>query len=271
MCHHCVIESVKQRMLSRRDLFKAAPAVAVAAAATATAAPVLAAGARTVEDLTHELHHDFPTYFGTPGITLTSKFNFAENGFNLFELALNEHTGTHIDAPLHFSADGQSVAEIPVENLVAPLAIVDIRARAATDPDTLLTPDDLKAWIAANGPLPDRCCVAMNSGWDAHVSSDKFRGADAEGKQHYPGFHVEAAQMLLEESTAIGIASDTLSLDHGISANFATHYAWLPTNRWGLENVANLGELPAVGATIMVGAPKWRGGSGGPSRVVALV
>jgi kynurenine formamidase len=144
MCHHCVIESVKQRMLSRRDLFKAAPAVAVAAAATATAAPVLAAGARTVEDLTHELHHDFPTYFGTPGITLTSKFNFAENGFNLFELALNEHTGTHIDAPLHFSADGQSVAEIPVENLVAPLAIVDIRARAATDPDTLLTPDDLK-------------------------------------------------------------------------------------------------------------------------------
>jgi kynurenine formamidase len=77
--------------------------------------------------------------------------------------------------------------------------------------------------------------------------------------------------MLLEESTAIGIASDTLSLDHGISANFATHYAWLPTNRWGLENVANLGELPAVGATIMVGAPKWRGGSGGPSRVVALV
>jgi kynurenine formamidase len=258
-------------MLSRRDLFKAAPAVAVAAAATATAAPVLAAGARAVEDLTHELHHDFPTYFGPPGITLTSKFNFAENGFNLFELALNEHTGTHIDAPLHFSADGQSVAEIPVENLVAPLAIVDIRARAAADPDTLLTPDDLKAWIAANGPLPDRCCVAMNSGWDAHVNSGKFRGADAEGKQHYPGFHVETAQMLLEESTAIGLASDTLSLDHGISANFATHYAWLPTNRWGLENVANLGKLPAVGATIMVGAPKWRGGSGGPSRVVALV
>lgn len=53
MCHHCVIDSVKQRMLSRRDLFRAAPAVAAAAAATASAAPVLAAGARSVEDLTH--------------------------------------------------------------------------------------------------------------------------------------------------------------------------------------------------------------------------
>jgi kynurenine formamidase len=202
---------------------------------------------------------------------MTQKFKFADNGFNLFELSLNEHTGTHIDAPLHFSADGQSVAEIPVENLVVPLACVDIRERAASDPDTHLTPDDLKAWIAANGPFPDRCCVAMNSGYDAHVNSDKFRGVDAEGKQHFPGFHVEAAQMLLEETTAVGIASDTLSLDHGPSADFATHYAWLPTNRWGLENVANLGSLPATGATLIVGAPKWRGGSGGPSRVMALV
>ena len=121
MCHHCVIDSVKQRMLSRRDLFKAAPAVAVAAAATATAMPALASGHSGVADLTHELHHDFPTYFGPPGITLTSKFNFTDNGYNLFELALNEHTGTHIDAPLHFSADKQSVAEIPVENLSRPL------------------------------------------------------------------------------------------------------------------------------------------------------
>jgi kynurenine formamidase len=271
MCHHCVIENVKQRMLSRRDLFKAAPAVAIAAAASGVAAPALAAGSSSVVDMTHELHHDFPTYFGVPGITLTQKFNFKDNGFNLYELALNEHTGTHIDAPIHFSTDGQTVAEIPVGNLVAPLAIVDIRARAAEDPDTLLTPDDLKAWTAANGPFPERCCVAMNSGWDKHVNSDKFRGADAEGKQHYPGFHVEAAQMLLEQTTAVGIAVDTLSLDHGISADFKTHYAWLPTNRWGLENVANLDSLPATGATLIVGAPKWRGGSGGPSRVMALV
>jgi len=77
--------------------------------------------------------------------------------------------------------------------------------------------------------------------------------------------------MLMEETTAIGLAVDTLSLDHGISADFKTHYAWLPTNRWGLENVANLSRLPETGATIMVGARKWRGGSGGPCRVVALV
>jgi len=71
------------------------------------------------------------------------------------------------------------VSKIPVENLVAPLAVVDIRARAAEDPDTLVTPDDQKAWADANGPFPERCCVAMNSGWDANVDSDEFRNADA--------------------------------------------------------------------------------------------
>lgn len=271
MCDHCVIESVKQRMLSRRDLLKAAPAAALGAAAAGSVTPALAAGASRVVDLTHELYHEFPHYFGKPGVSFTELFNFEEDGFNVLELTLNEHTGTHIDAPLHFSADGQDVAEVPVENLVAPLAIVDIREKAAENADAQLTPDDLKAWIAANGPLPDRCCVAMNAGWDAHVHSDKFRGADSEGVQHYPGFHVEATQMLLEETSAIGIAVDTLSLDFGKSTDFATHYAWLPTNRWGLENVANLSELPTTGATLIVGAPKWRGGSGGPSRVMALV
>lgn len=271
MCDHCVIESVKRRMLSRRDLLKAAPAAALGAVAAGSVTPALAAGHSRVVDLTHTVDADFPTYFGEPGIGLSQKFNLDEHGFNLFELTLNEHTGTHIDAPIHFSADGQTVDEVPVENLIAPLAIVDIREKADGNPDAELTPDDLKAWIEANGPFPERCCVAMNSGWDSLVDSPKFRGADAEGVQHYPGFHGEATEMLLEETSAVGIAVDTLSLDFGKSADFATHYAWLPTNRWGLECVANLGELPASGATLIVGAPKWRGGSGGPTRVMALV
>ncbi|MDT8346081.1 MAG: cyclase family protein, partial [Thermohalobaculum sp.] len=50
-----------------------------------------------------------------------------------------------------------------------------------------------------------------------------------------------------------------------------THYAWLPTNRWGIECLANLDRLPATGATLVVGAPKVRGGTGGPARIFALI
>lgn len=272
MCDICVMNAVKKKMLSRRDFFKTAAATgAVATAGAAATAPAaMAAGHGQVFDMTHTVDENFPTYFGAPGIAMDQKFNFKDNGFNLFEMTVNEHTGTHIDAPLHFSADGDAVDEIAIDNLVAPLCVIDIAARAAEDPDTSVTPDDIKAWIAKHGDIPAHACVALYSGWAEKANSDAYRGFDGE-KQHYPGFHVEAAEMLMEETGAMSLATDTLSLDHGISADFVTHYAWLPTGRFGIENIANLDKVPANGATLFIGAPKHRGGSGGPARILAMV
>jgi kynurenine formamidase len=163
------------------------------------------------------------------------------------------------------------VSEIPVADLVCPLAIVDIRAKAAENPDAQVTPDDLAAWKAANGDIPEGACVAMLSGWGQHVATDKFRNVGEDGKtMHFPGFHLEAAQMLMEQASVKGMAVDTLSLDFGQSPDFAVHYAWLPSDRWGLECVANLEALPAKGATLIVGAPKIKGATGGPARVFAM-
>lgn len=274
MCHHCVTESVKARMLNRRDLFRGAATAGVAAAAVSMPSPLFAQKAMAltkVEDLTHELHEMFPTFFGEQQLYVEPKFAYAEHKFNLNEWRINEHTGTHVDAPFHFSEDGNTVAEIPIGDLVCPLAIVDIREKADGDADAQVTPEDLMAWKEANGDIPEGACVAMLSGWGAHVGSDKFRNADGEGKMHFPGFHVDAVQMLMEETTAKGIAVDTLSLDFGPSPDFAVHYAWLPSGRWGVECVANLEALPATGATLFVGAPKIRGATGGPARVFATV
>jgi kynurenine formamidase len=60
-------------------------------------------------------------------------------------------------------------------------------------------------------------------------------------------------------------------LDRGLSRDFPVHERWLGANRWGLECAANLGDLPPAGATLIVGAPKIAGASGGPSRVFALL
>ncbi|MCK0102553.1 cyclase family protein [Pseudohalocynthiibacter sp. F2068] len=273
MCDICVMNAVKEKMLSRRDFFRAS--LATAAAATVggiiTTPPAMAAGHGEVVDMTHTYDETFPTYFGTPGFSKEAVFNFADNGFNVFNLSINEHTGTHIDAPLHFSADGASVDEIPISDLVVPLCVVHIHERAANDPNAQVTPDDLKSWIAANGPIPDKACVAMHSGWDAKTGGAGFRNADDAGVMHFPGFHIEATQMLLEETNAAALAVDSLSLDHGPSADFATHYAWLPTGRYGIECLAGLAKVPVAGATLVVGAPVHKGGSGGPSRIFAMV
>ena len=210
------------------------------AAATAMAlrpvAPVAAQEQRSFTravDLTLTTSPELPTFSGQPQLEFEVMARFAEQKYNMYRWKLVEHTGTHIDIPLHFSPDGPSVDRIPVERLVCPLCVVDIAARAEDDPDAQLTPDDLEAWEAANGPFPPGACIAMHSGWEQHVTSARYRNADGEGKMHFPGFHVEAVQKLLEGGAAGGIAVDTLSLDFGASQDFATHYAWLPARPLG--------------------------------------
>jgi kynurenine formamidase len=260
--------------LSRRGRFKAAGAAgaaavaAVAAPGTAVAQPYPAF--RRVVDLTHTHSPEFPTFFGTPGIALKTLKEFKKDGFNMMEWTVLEHSGTHLDAPIHFSERGAGPEALEVERLVVPLAVVNVAEKAAANADYQVTPADIRAWERRHGRLPRGCCVAMHAGWDAHVGSGRFLGKDDKGVLHFPGFHPEATEMLMKERNVVGMAVDTLSLDHGPSKDFKTHYAWLPSGRWGLENVANLGRVPARGATLVVGAPKIKGATGGPTRVLAL-
>ena len=90
--------------------------------------------------------------------------------------------------------------------------------------------------------------------------------------RHSPGFSVETADFLREDRPEVrAIGLDTASLDIGASADFAAHVSWLPSGRYGIENLANLERLPESGAAVCVGAPTFEGGSGGPARVLALV
>lgn len=271
MCDACVIESVKTGMMSRRHLFAGAAATGMAAAAMGltSARPALArAGGRAV-DLTHTYDGSFPTFDGQPGIIYDRDKEIARDGYQLYRLTIFEHTGTHIDAPLHFSADGASVDELPVEGLVCPICVIDLTAKAREDANAMVEVEDIEAWVSAHGAIPAGALVAMNSGWAARVGQPDYR-TDAGGAFAFPGFSRAATDMLAGMDVA-GIGVDTLSLDPGNSADFAVHNTWLPGGRYGIENLANLDRLPATGATVFVGAPKHKGGTGGPARVVAVL
>ena len=132
-----------------------------------------------------------------------------------------------------------------------------------------LEAEDVEAWISAHGAIPAGACVAMHSGWGAKVATPAFRNTP-DGAFAFPGFGKSATDLLATMDVA-AIASDTLSLDPGNSADFAVHNSWLPGGRYGIENLAHVDQLPAKGATIFVGAPKHARGTGGPARVMALV
>ena len=291
MCSPNVIEKVRQR-ISRRDLLKttASAAAGVLAAGCQSTAKAKAAPATEpisftrVVDLSHTLHPDFPAWFvpgeekafGTktflpPAIVEVERvFKYEEIQINLNKVSYWEHVGTHMDAPNHFS-EGSSVEKIPAEDLVLPLAVIDIKAKAARDPLAHVTLEDVKAWENKNGRIPERACLAMNSGWAHHVNTPKFKSPNADGAHQQPAFHIDAIKFIMEERNVVSIAVDTFSFDNLHSPEYDVHYAWLGDERWGIEVVNNLDDVPAVGATIVVGQPKIEGGTGGPNRVMALV
>jgi kynurenine formamidase len=262
-------------VVSRRAMLKSL-GVGAAGAAAATAPRARAEESQAhvsfkrVVDLTHTLTTTFPSPW-KDALLMEQIAKLGKDKWNIFRWHLIEHVGTHLDAPFHCT-ELDSADRIPVDQLVGPLVIVDIREKAAADPDAQLTIDDLKAWERRNGAIPAGAIVALNSGWDARVHDSRlFLGMDDKGRYHLPGFSLEAARFLHEQRQVKGIATDTINLDPASAGDFPVHHYWLGLGKWGLENVANLGQLPPAGATIVVGAPKIAGCSGGPSRVVALL
>lgn len=161
MCNACIIEGAKRHMLSRRNLFTGAAVAGAASLASGLigAKPALAQAKGKVIDLTHAYDSDFPTFDGKPGIIFEEDKIFDRDGYQLYKLTIFEHTGTHIDTPLHFSKDGTSVDELAVENLIAPLCIIDISAKAKDDVNATVEAEDIEAWIKANGEIPVGACV----------------------------------------------------------------------------------------------------------------
>ncbi|MDQ7829251.1 MAG: cyclase family protein [Armatimonadota bacterium] len=276
MCGPIVMEAV-QRQVDRRGFLRAAGTAVAAAAVARLAAPAEALAApRTLritrmQDLTHTLKPTFPTFSGQPALKADVAVTVKKDGYYGLNLSYWEHVGTHMDAPAHFGEGAPTVDQVAVGTLFAPVAVVHIHERAARDPDTRLTVDDLRAWERRYGRLPRGAAVFMHSGWERRAgSAQAFRNPDAAGVMHFPGFHPDAAAFLLHERDVVGIGVDTLSLDFGASKDFKTHTTWLPAGRWGLENLANLAAIPPAGAWVFVGAPKVVAGSGGPTRVVAI-
>ncbi len=188
-----------------------------------------------------------------------------------------EHTGTHVDAPVHWSSgkDGADVSQLALRTLVAPAVVVDVSDRVAADADFLLGIDDVKAWEAANGPLPDGAWLLLRTGWDARsTDAGRFLNADENGP-HSPGISAECARWLAEETPLVGLGVETVGTDagaaHSFDPPFPCHAMLLGAGKYGLTQLRNLAQLPPTGAVIVASPLPIRRGSGSPCRVLALV
>lgn len=188
------------------------------------------------------------------------------------DIHTGEHTGTHLDAPVHWvtGKDGLDVSQAPMSTLVGAAAVIDKTAEAAADPDFLLEVSHLTEWQDEHGPLPEGGWLLYRTGWSA-------RGEDAEAflnGQRSPGVSADCARWLGSSSLA-GFGVETVGTDAGAAGGFdppfPCHNFLLGGDKFGLTSLRNLDRLPTTGALLTVAPLPIVGGSGSPARVLALV
>jgi len=246
--------------------------------AAAVRPPIDLKGARLV-DLTYPFDEKTIYWPNAPSNFQLNRLSFGKTAAGFFYAANSfctpEHGGTHMDAPIHFAEGGRTVDAVPVEQLIAPAVVIDVRSKTSADADYRLTAADVQVWEAKHGPIPSGAIVLLRTGWGQRWPDRKrYLGDDKPGDTsnlHFPSYGEEAARYLVEKRKVGALGVDTASIDYGPSKDFIVHQVALGANVPGLENVAHLEEVPETGAWVIALPMKIAGGSGGPLRIVALV
>jgi kynurenine formamidase len=234
-------------------------------------------------DLTHPLSERTPVVplppelqqIPPPKIHAGPRYGDQPDAWNWLEIA--EHTGTHIDAPIHWftGRGGQDVSAISPACLVAPCVVIDRTAEASADANYVLGLSDVRAFEAEHGPLPAGGWLLLRTGWGALVSEpERFVGAGPEGLAT-PGFDPLCARWLADETSLAGVGVETVGIDAGAAAcfdpPFPAHHYLLGAGKYGLSQLASLDRLPITGALLVVAPLRLVGGTGSPARVFAFV
>ncbi|WP_022980684.1 cyclase family protein [Ideonella sp. B508-1] len=246
----------------------------------------LEAGALRVVDLTHTLSPDFPALVLPPQFGQVwgfkqeriSHYDEAGPGWYWNNFSCGEHTGTHFDAPVHWVTGkdhpANTVDTIDPARFIAPAVVLDASAEVARNDDWLLTVDFIQSWEAQHGAIPQGAWVLLRTDWSQRISDPAAFVNLQEDGAHTPGPTQEAVEWLIRERDVQGFGVETINTDAGQSyawpVPYPCHTLMHGANKFGLQCLRNLDQLPPQGALIVAAPLKISQGSGSPLRVLAL-
>jgi kynurenine formamidase len=222
-----------------------------------------------------------PGFPGDPAFKISTAFTVPADGYYLQYVQEGEHTGTHWGAPCHFHVGAACAGQLDPSDLILPAVVVDIREQVQNDVDYQATIADMKAWEAANGPMPQGAAVILYTGcstwWaDGHRPGTKnyYNCGTGERGFHQPGFALRTVKWLVDQNVLSdrgALGTDTFGPDPGTDERFRESSLVFHRHRIDLENLANVGSLPASGSWIVVGGPRNAKGSGSPATIYGLI
>jgi kynurenine formamidase len=236
---------------------------------------------RSFIDLTHAFAPGIPHWPGFPDEQREALYWFDEgvgtmgSGIFVHRYSHVGQWGTHADPPAHFIRGLRTLDQIDCREMILPLVVLDIHERAARDPDTLVTLEDVKSWESRNGGIPRGCFVALRTDWSKRWPDDAaMQNRDAAGLAHFPGWSREVLTCLYEERGITASGHETTDTNCGLDCSrgdYSLETYILGTNHYQIELLANLDAVPEAGALVVASFPKPKNGSGFPARVFAIL
>jgi kynurenine formamidase len=217
-------------------------------------------------DLTHTLEEGMPRP-QVPYGHVPWKSEALGDSFNTFMLVVFEHTGTHVDAPIHLAGThGATIDRVSLDKCMGPICCLGMTHKRERE---FVTRNDIQVWEKRFGAISAGDVVLLNLGWECN-----WRVPSGVEKQPYlkdnPGLHPDAALYLVEKGVKL-VGGDIPTIDSDAEPDEPSHRILLPKGILILENISNLDQVPPKGAYLIALPLKIGEGTGSPTRAIALV
>jgi len=207
-----------------------------------------------IVDLSMDIYDRAPTFWPDPKTAVIEHLKIENLKYNITQLVMSTHVGTHLDAPFHFFDDGRTVDALDPAKGFGPAWVLDFSGKG---PKGEITRADLAAYekkIAKGSRL------IIRTGWDEVFPEPRYF-------TDYPGFPPDACAFLVER----GIACLALDMPSVYGPDYVpVHHALLGAEILIVEGLARLKELRSAQVFLVALPLRIRGRDGSPCRAVAV-
>lgn len=207
-----------------------------------------------VLDLTMSISPEIKVFYGSPQPFFIPWSRLDVQGYDSEVMTMSTHTGTHMDAPSHFSKGEKAIGDIPASRLVCDAVILRVPKNAG---QTVIVGD-----IEGEDIRPGDA-VVLSTGWERRYKSKDYMAAN-------PGLSKATARYLVRKKVNL-VAIDGPSIDLGRDPSFSAHNILLPAGVLAVENLCNLHKIRKRRFTLIVAPLKLAGATGSPVRALALL
>jgi kynurenine formamidase len=206
-----------------------------------------------VVDLTMSVSPNIKVFPGSPQPSFVAWSRFDVHKYDSEVVHMSTHTGTHMDAPSHFSPGNKSIDMISADRFLGSALLLKVPLKAS---ETVQV-SDVKGSIRKNDT------VVLATGWEHNYEKDSYM-------KENPGLSKEAAKYLVERKVN-AVAIDGPSIDPAYDSDFAVHNILLPAGVLVVENLCNLDKITKSRFTLVMTPLKLAGASGSPVRALAVL